>query len=164
MVNTLSEKSYFEFYLFIQFWLGWVFIAPRAFSSCSKWGLLSSCGAWAFHCAGFSCYRAQALGMRASVVVTHGLRSFSLQAPEHRLWPRSVVALWQVGSSRISDQTHVSCIGMWIHYHRATREAPQNIYIFKFYSTVLYWFCRTLTWICHGCAWVPNPEPPKNIF
>ena len=24
------------------------------FSSCSEWGLLSSCGAWASHCGGFS--------------------------------------------------------------------------------------------------------------
>ena len=33
-----------------------------AFSSCSEWGLLSSCGAQSSHCGGFSCYRAQALG------------------------------------------------------------------------------------------------------
>ena len=30
-------------------------------SSCSKWGLLSNCGAWASHCSSFSCYGAQAL-------------------------------------------------------------------------------------------------------
>ena len=28
-------------------------------SSCGKRGLLSSCGAWASHCSGFSCRRAQ---------------------------------------------------------------------------------------------------------
>ena len=33
-----------------------------AFSSCSKWGLLSSCNAKASHCGGFSCCGAQALG------------------------------------------------------------------------------------------------------
>ena len=33
-----------------------------AFSSCSEWGQLSSCGAQSSHCGGFSCYRAQALG------------------------------------------------------------------------------------------------------
>ena len=35
----------------------------RPFSSCSKWGLLSSCGAQASHCGGFSCCRAWALGL-----------------------------------------------------------------------------------------------------
>ena len=30
------------------------------------------CSARASHCSGFSCYRAQALGVRASVVVAHG--------------------------------------------------------------------------------------------
>ena len=34
-----------------------------------------------------------------------------------------LVAPQHVGSSRIRDQTHVSCIGRWIHYHWATREA-----------------------------------------
>ena len=34
----------------------------RVFSSCGKWGLLSSCGPWAFHCGGLSCCSAWALG------------------------------------------------------------------------------------------------------
>ena len=34
----------------------------QAFSSCSKRGLLSSCGEWASHCRGFPSCRAQALG------------------------------------------------------------------------------------------------------
>ena len=33
----------------------------QAFSSCSEWGLLSSCGVRASHCGGLSCCRAQAL-------------------------------------------------------------------------------------------------------
>ena len=32
------------------------------------------CGAQASHCNGFSCFRARALGVRASVVVAHGLQ------------------------------------------------------------------------------------------
>ena len=44
----------------------------RAFSSCSERGLLSRCGVRAFHCGGFSCCRAQALGGAGSVVVGHG--------------------------------------------------------------------------------------------
>ena len=39
----------FKNYLFI-FWLHWVFVASRAFTNCSKWGLLSSSGAQASHC------------------------------------------------------------------------------------------------------------------
>ena len=35
----------------------------QAFSSCSKWGLLSGYNAWASHCSGFSPCRAQALKM-----------------------------------------------------------------------------------------------------
>ena len=37
---------------------GWA----RAFSNCGMWGLFSSCGARAFHCGGFSCCEAQAVG------------------------------------------------------------------------------------------------------
>ena len=49
-------------------WLLWVFIAAWAFSSCGGWGLLSSSGAWASNCGGFSCCR-----VWASVVMAHGL-------------------------------------------------------------------------------------------
>ena len=31
------------------------FLQYTGFPSCGKWGLLSSCGAWASHCAGYSC-------------------------------------------------------------------------------------------------------------
>ena len=48
-----------------------VFIAVRAFSSCSEQGLCSSFGAGAFHCNGFSCCRTQVLGhCRLPVVAT----------------------------------------------------------------------------------------------
>ena len=32
------------------------------------------------------------------------------------------------------------------------------------YSTILWWFCHTLTWISHGCTGVPilNPLPPLS--
>ena len=64
------------FYLFIYFWLRWVFVAvARAFSSCSERGATLNCGVRVSHCGGFSCSRAQALGMWASVVVARGLQS-----------------------------------------------------------------------------------------
>ena len=45
----------------------------RLSSSCVDWGLLSRCGAPGSHCLRFSCCKAQALGMWASVVVAPGL-------------------------------------------------------------------------------------------
>ena len=42
------------------------------------------CGAWASHCGGFSCCRAQALGLRASVVVACRLSSCGSWAIECR--------------------------------------------------------------------------------
>ena len=63
--------------LIIYFWLHWVLVAVH--------GLFSSCGAWASHCCGFSCCRAQALGVRASVVVARGLQSAGSVVVVHRL-------------------------------------------------------------------------------
>ena len=64
----------------------------RAFSSCSEWGLLFlvegatlPCGTWVSHCGGFSCCRARALGVRASVIVTRWLSSCGSRAMERRL-------------------------------------------------------------------------------
>ena len=63
----------------------------------------------------------------ASVAIAHGLSHCASQAPSHRLnscgaW--ALVALRHGGSSPIRGQTRVSCIGKWIPYHWATREAP----------------------------------------
>ena len=44
-------------------------------------------------------------------------------------------------SFQSSDQTHVSCIGRWILYHWATREAPYictYIFVFIFFSILVY--------------------------
>ena len=48
------KKFFFDLLIF--------FVAVWAFSSCSEQGLLSSCGAWASHCGGFTCCGARALG------------------------------------------------------------------------------------------------------
>ena len=60
-LDPVSFPSFFFFlkliYLFY-FWLRWVFVAAKSFSSCSEWGLLS-CDAQASYCSGFSCCRAQ---------------------------------------------------------------------------------------------------------
>ena len=52
----------------------------RALSSCSKHGVLSSCGARPSHCGGFSYCRAQALGTWASTLAVHGLSSCGTRA------------------------------------------------------------------------------------
>ena len=73
--NNFFSQSYsvvfFLDYFFIYFWLCWVFVAVQPFSSWSEQGLLSSRGAWASHCGGFSCCRIQVLGTPASLVVAH---------------------------------------------------------------------------------------------
>ena len=61
------------------------------------------------------------------LVVVCGGVSCSSWTLEHRLdgCGTGLVALQHVGSSQTRDRTHVSCIGSWILYHRATREAPR---------------------------------------
>ena len=69
--NSLSIIIIFSFFLFIYLLLAALGLhcCTWAFFSCSEQGLFSSFGAQAFHCGGFSCCGAQALGTRASVVV-----------------------------------------------------------------------------------------------
>ena len=55
------------------FWLHWVCVAAHGRSPVAGSGGDSSCGAQAFHCSGFSCFGAPALGVWASVVVEHRL-------------------------------------------------------------------------------------------
>ena len=59
---------------------------PRAgFLQLRRAGATLRCSVQAFHCGGFSCCRARALGMQASVVVACGLSSCGSQALERRL-------------------------------------------------------------------------------
>ena len=77
------------------------------FSSCHEQGLLSSCGAWASHCSGFSCCGAVTLGLMGSVAASPGLKSTDsvvvvlpgLSCSEAR------------ASSQVRDRTCISCIG-----------------------------------------------------
>ena len=81
---VMDSLVHMYIYIYIFFWT--VFsLLHRLFCSCGERGLLSSRGAQASHCSGFSRCRARALGDWASVVVTHGLRSCSSQALEHGL-------------------------------------------------------------------------------
>ena len=55
---TIFMCSFFFFFFLAAFGLR---CCVFAFSSCREWGLLSSCGAWAFYCGGVSCCIAWAL-------------------------------------------------------------------------------------------------------
>ena len=122
-----SASILMVFALTIHFWLCWVSVAVWAFPSCGEQGLLSTCGAWASHCSGFSGCRAQALGYSGSVIVVIRLSSCGAQgqqlqllgsrAQAQQLLCLGLVALQHGGSSQTRDQTCVSCIGRQILYH-----------------------------------------------
>ena len=85
IVVFFFKINLFLFNLFY-FWLHWAFVAESRLSLIAVSGGYSSpCGAQASHCGGFSCCRAQALGMLASVVVARWLSSCGSWALEHRL-------------------------------------------------------------------------------
>ena len=75
--------SYFIIYVYkfiYLFRLRWVFVAARKLSLAAASGSYYCGGAWASHCGGFSCCRAQDLCARASVAVAHRLSSCGAQA------------------------------------------------------------------------------------
>ena len=84
LVYCVINFIYFYFILFIYFWLHWVFVACELSLVVAR-GATLRCGAWASHFGGFSCCRAWALGVWASVVVARRLSSCGSQALEHRL-------------------------------------------------------------------------------
>ena len=77
------------------------------FSSCCKQGLLSSCGALASNCSGFSCCRARSLGCTGfSICGARGLSSCGSWALEHRLnscdpWALLLCGTWDLPRSGI---------------------------------------------------------------
>ena len=103
-------------YIFLNFiylfWLRWVFLCCVGLSlDVKSRGSLSSYSTWASHYSGFSCFRAQAPGCSGSVLWLPGSRA------QAQSWHMVLVAPQHMGSSRIRDQTRVSCIGKWIFYH-----------------------------------------------
>ena len=58
-----------------------------------------------------------------------------------QLWPMGLVTSRHVGSCRIRDQTHVSCLGRQILYHWATREALNALLTYNIFD--LWWVSRT---------------------
>ena len=73
----------------------------QAFYSCGKWGILSSCGAWASHCSGFSCCRARVQGAQGlSIVAAHGLIVVAHRPQSTGSVSCGLVVPWHVVSSR----------------------------------------------------------------
>ena len=70
------------------------------------------CGAWASHCGGFSCCGTGGLGVRASLVVAHGL---------------SCSAACEIFPDQ--GQTCVPCVGRQTLNHCATRESPCLVFV-----------------------------------
>ena len=92
-------------------------------------GATPCCSARASHCGGFSCCRARALGVRASVVVARMLSSCGAVSRAQQLWLTGSVAPWHVGSSQTRARNCVPCIGRRILNHCATREAQSDNFL-----------------------------------
>ena len=98
-------------------------------------GAALCCGAWASHCDGFCRCKEQALGQA-------GFRSWRFsgsRAQTQWSWYTGWVALQHVESSPTRDRTQVFCIGGWVLYYWATREA-----------------------LCHSQHWVWGSWPLMN--
>ena len=77
---NISQLIFKKINLFIYFWLRWVFVAAHGLSLVAASRATLRCGVHASHCVGFSCCRAQALGVWASAVVARGLSSCGAEA------------------------------------------------------------------------------------
>ena len=110
--------------LFFNFWPCWVFTAVWTFFklwyvgfSLQRLLLLWSTGS-------------KHLGFNSCSSWVQQLPSSGAQA--QKLWCTGLLVLRHVESSQTSDWTDVSCIGRWILYHWATREAPFSLVLFFF--------------------------------
>ena len=147
-------RAAFKIMLFIQFWLGSVFLAARAFLYYRTWRLLSAvvcrpviavashCGAWALEWMGFS--------------------SCSSQALEHRLNSCVPCGMWDLPRSEIKAMSPALAGGFF------TTEPPReplldSLFFFYFlfqleanYFTILQWF---LPYIDMNQQWVYMCSP-----
>ena len=68
---TLNSLTLLPEWLFFFFLVVLSSLLHRGFLQLQRTGATLHCGAWASHCSGFSCGRAWALSVRASVVAEH---------------------------------------------------------------------------------------------
>ena len=127
-INVLWKAEVFFFFFFNNLTYLFIFGCAGSLSllgfssSCGDGRLLSTCSLGASLCPGFSGCRAQALGTAAP------------------WWWMALVAPLHVGSSSIRERTCVSCIGRWILYHWATREAQRCVLLLLFLILIVYLF------------------------
>ena len=81
--------------------VGFLQLQHVGFLQLQRAGATLRCGAQASHCGGFSCCRARALGVQASVVVACGLNSCGLRALERMLsscgpWAQLLCSTWDL--------------------------------------------------------------------
>ena len=124
-------------------------------------GATHRCGARAFHCSGFSCCRAQALGTRASVVAERSrlsaCRTQALECASFSSWGAWAQQLWLAGSraqaqqlwhtasvarhvrsSWTRDRTSVPCIRRQILNHCASKEVPALIFFYLVFFPLIH--------------------------
>ena len=98
-----SINWFFKIYLFYLFIFGCIgsLLLCVGFVQLRGAGATLGCGVQAFHCGGFSCCGAQALGTQTSVVVVCGLSSCGTQALDCRLsscgaWAQLLHGVWDL--------------------------------------------------------------------
>ena len=94
-----------------------VYCYTQACSSCSKWRVLSSYDAWAFHC--------------RMPNASHCILSLQSMRCRHAGFSgcsaRGLAALWHVESPQTRDPTHVPYIGSHIPNHWTIREVQDSV-------------------------------------
>ena len=100
------------------------------FSSCGDRGATLRCGVRASHCSGFSCCRAWALGVQASVVAARRLSSCGSRAVERWLSSRGAWAQLLHGSGIFPDQGPNPCPLHWQADSQLLRHHGSPIYGF----------------------------------
>ena len=118
-------------------------LSPTSFLWLRQMGATLPRGAWASHCSGLSCRRAQALGCTGFSACGTWARWLWLpgfRAQAQHLWHTGLAAPWHVGSSQIRDPTGVTCITKQILNHWTTRKASVCRFTKSFYESL----CCTL--------------------
>ena len=128
-VPSLGLKD-FIFLILIIFDCAGSLLLCRLFSSCSKWGLLSSCSVQASHRGGFSYCRAWAPGYMA-------FSSCSSKTLEHRLnscgaWVQLIPGMWDLPGSGMEPMSPALAGSFF------TTESPGNPQDFIFYFHFMY--------------------------
>ena len=121
-------RELYYFYLFIFGCVG-SSLLRAGFLQLRRAGATLRCGVWASHCGGFSCCRAQSLGVRASVVVACGLSSCGSRALECRLSSCGAQAqllrrMWDLPGPGLKPMSPALAGG--ILHHCTTREVPRS--------------------------------------